>query len=165
MYFQSVFLQTGSWLFTSMVCGILLNFVDNFYLTVIFYVVFMCSAICSSIIMAVAVNLYPTNCRAMATSFIMLFGRLGSANGSSVIGLMLPHHCTMIFYVFGGVFISKCIHILFQHFSLITLSRIETIYAIFFRLCIGFCNDKNKATIAACHLQMTKFDFLFQYEL
>lgn len=104
---SNAYFDAGGWLFTSTMCGILLNFVDSFYVTVIWYVVFMCAAICSSIIMAVAVNIYPTNCRSIATSFIMVFGRLGSANGSSVIGLMLHHHCTLIFYVFGGVLISK----------------------------------------------------------
>lgn len=99
----------GSWLILSMISGVLLNFVTNFYEIVVCYVAFICCMVCSSIIMAVAVNLYPTSCRAMATSFIMLVGRLGSANGSSVIGLMLHDHCTLIYYVFGGFLISKCI--------------------------------------------------------
>lgn len=98
---------TGSWFFVSVICGILVNFVTNFYLIVACFVAFICSAICSSIVMAVAVNLYPTNYRSMATSFIMLFGRLGSSSGSSIIGLLLQDYCTTIFYVFGGTLISK----------------------------------------------------------
>lgn len=90
-----------------MACGILVNFVTNFYVIVICYVAFICCMVCSSIILGVVVNLYPTSCKAIAISFIMLIGRLGSANGSSVIGLMLHHHCTLIFYVFGGFLVSK----------------------------------------------------------
>lgn len=97
----------GGWLIVSMVCGVLMDYVDNFYVIVICLVAFVCCGVCSSIVMAVAVNLYPTNCRAMATSFIMMAGRLGSVSGSNFIGFMLENYCTWIFYVFGGILISK----------------------------------------------------------
>lgn len=57
--------------------------------------------------MAIAVNLYPTNYRAMATAFIMMCGRIGGVSGSSIIGLLLDNNCTLIFYIFGGILISK----------------------------------------------------------
>lgn len=99
----------GSWLAVSMICGILVNFVTNFYVIVLCFVAFICCMVCSSVVMAVAVNLYSTNYRAMATSFIMLFGRFGSSLGGSVIGLLLKNQCTSIFYLYGGVLVSKCI--------------------------------------------------------
>lgn len=98
-----------TWLTISIICGILMNFVTNFYVIAICFLAFVCCGVCSSIIMAVAVNSYPTTYRAMATSFIMLFGRLGSVSGSNFIGLLIQHHCSLIFYVFGGVLISKWI--------------------------------------------------------
>lgn len=131
-----------------MICGFLVNFVTNFYVIVICFVAFICCMVCSSIVMAVAVNAYPTNYRAMATSFIILFGRLGSANGSSVIGLLLQNHCTLIFYVFGGVLISKCAGI-FVKFITINMTKLKLSMEFFFRLCFGLHNDKNKTTIAA----------------
>lgn len=102
-----MFTIAGTWLIISMGCGILMDFVDNFYVIVICLVAFVCCGVCSTIIMSVAVNSYPTNYRAMATSFIMLCGRVGSVTGSNFIGLVLQNHCPLIFYVFGGVLISK----------------------------------------------------------
>lgn len=58
--------------------------------------------------MAIAVNLYPTNYRAMATAFIMMCGRIGGVSGSSIVGLLLDNNCPLIFYLFGGILMSKC---------------------------------------------------------
>lgn len=93
-----------------MIAGLLVNVVSNFYAIVILFVIFLSAANCSNIIMAVAVNLYPTNYRAMATAFTMIFGRIGSMSGSSIIGFLLENHCTLIFYLYGGILISKCMH-------------------------------------------------------
>lgn len=106
-HFNLLLSVSGAWLTVSMVCGILMDFVDNFYVIVICLVAFVCCGVCSSIIMSVAVNSYPTSCRAMATSFIMMAGRVGSVSGSNFVGFMLENYCTSIFYVFGGVLISK----------------------------------------------------------
>lgn len=57
--------------------------------------------------MAVAVNLYPTQYRAMATSFILMCGRLGGVAGSNIVGLLLEESCSLIFYLFSGVLISE----------------------------------------------------------
>lgn len=59
--------------------------------------------------MAIAVNLFPTNYRGMATAFIMMCGRIGGVTGSSVIGIMLNINCAIIFYFFSGIIISKCL--------------------------------------------------------
>lgn len=99
-----------------MSCGLTVNFISNFYAMVVCFVIFLSSAICSNMIMAVAVNLYPTNYRGMATSFIMVFGRIGSVSGSSIIGFLVGNHCTLIFYLYGGILISKCIERTIDYF-------------------------------------------------
>lgn len=60
--------------------------------------------------MAVAVNLFPTNYKGMATASILLCGRLGGFSGSNLVGMLLSGMCTSIFYVNGGLLIS-CIFI------------------------------------------------------
>lgn len=90
-----------------MITCILLNVFSEFYAIVINFVIFLSCIVCGSIVMAIAVNLYPTNYRAMATAFIMMCGRIGGVTGSSVIGLLLDNNCTLIFYLFGGILISK----------------------------------------------------------
>lgn len=57
--------------------------------------------------MAVAINLYPTQYRATATSIILMGGRLGAVLGSNLVGLLLEGNCQMIFYTFSVVLISK----------------------------------------------------------
>lgn len=91
-----------------MITGIGVNIVTEYHAILISFVAFFSCCVCASIVMAVAVNLYPTNYRAMATAFIMMFGRIGGVSGSSIIGLLLEHHCPSIFYLFGGTLISKC---------------------------------------------------------
>lgn len=98
----------GIWLIVSMLTCVSIDFVSDFYAIVICFVIFLSCNACASIVMAIAVNLYPTNNRGMATSFIMLFGRIGSMAGSNFIGFMLLNYCTLIFYLYGGFLISKC---------------------------------------------------------
>lgn len=90
-----------------MIACISLNFLTDFYSIVASFVIFLSGNVGANIVMAVAVNLFPTNYRAMATAFIMMCGRLGGVSGSSIIGLLLINHCSMIFYLFGGVLISR----------------------------------------------------------
>lgn len=61
---------------------------------------------CANVVTAVAINLYPTQYRAMATSFIFMCGRIGGVTGSNLIGALLENHCSLIFYLFGGILIS-----------------------------------------------------------
>lgn len=98
---------SGTWLIASMICGILVNYVSNFYLIVICFIIFLSCGTAASVVIAVSVNLYPTNYRAMAVAFTMIFGRLGSVSGSSIIGFLLQDHCSLIFYIYGGVLISN----------------------------------------------------------
>lgn len=95
-----------SWLLMSMISCALLNVFTEFNSIVISFVLFLSCNVCANIVMAVAVNLYPTNYRAMGTAFIMMCGRIGGVSGSSLVGLLLVHNCTLIFYLFSGVLIS-----------------------------------------------------------
>lgn len=56
---------------------------------------------------AIAVSLYPTNIRAMATCFIFMFGRIGGLAGGNLIGALLENHCNTIFNIFGVLSIGK----------------------------------------------------------
>lgn len=67
----------------------------------------MSVVVCTNFITAYAVTLYPIHCRAMATSFILTCGRLGSVAGSNFVGLLLDVECSGIFYTFGGSVASK----------------------------------------------------------
>lgn len=87
-------------------CG-LLNLLTEFYSIVVSFVMFLSCNVCANIVMAVAVNLFPTNYRAMATAFIMMCGRIGGVSGSSIVGFLLNNDCTLIFYLFSGFLISK----------------------------------------------------------
>lgn len=95
------------WLLMSMVACALLNVLTEFYSTVVSFVLFLSCNVCANIVMAVAVNLFPTNYRAMATAFILMCGRIGGVSGSSIIGLLLANNCSLIFYLNSGIIISK----------------------------------------------------------
>lgn len=91
----------------SMVAGILLNFLDGFYTVFLDFAIFLSCGLVANVVMAVSVSLYPTHCRATATSFIFMCGRLGAVMGSNLVGILLVSNCEMIFYSFSVVLISK----------------------------------------------------------
>lgn len=85
----------------------LLNYFEEIYLTIISYTIFLTSAVCVGFVMGIAVNMFPTNYRSTASSFIFTFiGRIGAATGSFLVALLLENYCTSIFYIFGGALIS-----------------------------------------------------------
>lgn len=96
----------GVWLTISIVACITLNVFTEFKWTIISFLLFMCFGSCCNIAMA-AINLFPSKYRGMATSFIMMAGRLGSFAGSSVIGLLLADMCSWIFVMNGGIMLGK----------------------------------------------------------
>lgn len=136
---QNTFLKNlliAIWLSVSMITCILLNFLTNFYSILVSFVIFLSCNVCANIIMAVAVNLYPTNYRAMAVAFIIMFGRIGSVSGSSLVGFLLSNNCTLIFYLFGGIQISEC------SIEMNLLNKLKHAVLYFcFRLCFGFHDD------------------------
>lgn len=88
----------------------------------------------------------------MATSFMMMCGRLGGVSGSSIIGLLLINHCSLIFYSFGGVLISMS-HSMCQ-VKIDFKQYFNFIFFIFFRLRVGFHNRQNKTTVNRIFLRM-----------
>lgn len=85
-----------------------LNFLTGFYPTVLSFIAFLSVSLSANIVMAVAVSLFPTNYRAMATALILMCGRIGGVSGSSLVGLLLNHKCSLIFYLNGVILMSKC---------------------------------------------------------
>lgn len=98
---------TALWITLASAASVALNFTNDFYAIVISYIVFMSVVVCFNIITAHAVTLYPIHCRAMATSFILTCGRLGSTLGSNFIGILLDVECNSIFYTFAATLTSK----------------------------------------------------------
>lgn len=99
-----------------MITCLLLNFVNEFYWIVACFVAFLSCCVCANVVMAVAVNLFPTNYRAMATSFILMCGRIGGVIGSNIVGVLLENFCPWIFYLFAGIIISMSSHSFFDFF-------------------------------------------------
>lgn len=84
-----------------------LNFLTEFSSIVISLVLFFTATDSMNIAMAVAVNLYPTKYRGMATSSIMLLGRIGSFVTSNIVGLLLDNPCQSVFNSGGIMAISE----------------------------------------------------------
>lgn len=101
------FLFSGSWILVSSLTCFAINFLTEFSATVTSFIVFLSCCSCANIVMAVAVNLFPTNYKGMATAFILMCGRLGGFAGSNLVGMLLSSACTSIFYINGGLLISK----------------------------------------------------------
>lgn len=104
-----------------------LNILTEFNSIVISFVVFLSCCSCANLVMAVAVNLFPTSYRGMATAFILMFGRLGGFVGSNLVGLLLSSMCSLIFYINGGLLISKLI---FSEYQVINIPAINQFYSI-----------------------------------
>lgn len=59
------------------------------------------------VINAVAVDLYPTNVRAMALAISLMFGRIGAVTGSHITGIVFYQLCDYTFYIITAVNICK----------------------------------------------------------
>lgn len=87
--------------------SVLLTFLTGFYAIVFSYVVLLSVLVCFNLQTAYTVTLYPVNCRAVATSFILMVGRAGSVFGGNFIGIMLNNECNAIYYTIAGALASK----------------------------------------------------------
>lgn len=96
----------GVWLILSALGCVAMNVFTDFNWTVLSFVLFLSCCSSSNIILAVGVNLFPTKYRGMASSLIMMFGRLGGSAGSTLVGILLAGKCTSIFYIYGFMLIS-----------------------------------------------------------
>lgn len=115
---------SGGWLFISAVTCVALNILIEFNWIVVSFVIFLSIVSGVSIALAVGVNLFPTNYRGMATSFILMFGRIGGSSGGALIGLLLVNMCTVIFYLYGVLLISKPMHFSLRFFASWAKSKI-----------------------------------------
>ncbi|XP_055305413.1 synaptic vesicle glycoprotein 2C-like isoform X2 [Sitodiplosis mosellana] len=104
--FMASGMLTSSWMFVSTLTCFALNFFTNFGMIVTSFIIFLSCCSCANIVMAVAVNLFPTNFKGMATAFILMCGRIGGFAGSNLVGMLLTGMCTSIFYIEGGLLIS-----------------------------------------------------------
>lgn len=106
-FFFYLSFSIGAWMFLSASTCFALNYLTEFNSIVTSFVIFLGCCSSANIMMAVAVNLFPTNYRGMATSFILMFGRIGGFAGSNLVGILLAGMCPTIFYLNGALLISK----------------------------------------------------------
>lgn len=106
--------------------AISINFWTNIDLTIMFYIIFLSCSICATQVMAVSVNLFPTNYRSMATSFMLMCARIGGAFGSNAVGFLLQGHCTKIFYISAAALISAYFNYFIFFFKFWRYSPLET---------------------------------------
>ncbi|XP_062540912.1 synaptic vesicle glycoprotein 2B-like [Armigeres subalbatus] len=88
--------------FVFVTCGMagqLLFFVDSSAVVMCIYTVFLCSGYTAIMMSAIITDLYPTNLRTMAVCISLMIGRLGSAFGSNLLGILLEKHCELTFGV------------------------------------------------------------------
>lgn len=85
----------------SAITCVALNFLTELTPIMLSFILFVGLSNATNIVMAVAVNLFPTYYRGMATSFIFRFGRIAGFSGSQLVGVPLANHCPGIFYVNG----------------------------------------------------------------
>lgn len=71
------------------------------------FVIFLSIISGVTIALAVGINLFNIQNRGMATAFILMNARIGGFAGSSMIGLLLANMCSVIFYMYGALLISK----------------------------------------------------------
>lgn len=76
-----IFPLSAGWLLISSVACVTLNILIEFNWIVMSFVIFLSIVSGVTIALAVAVNLFPTSYRGMATSFILMFGRIGGFSG------------------------------------------------------------------------------------
>uniref|UniRef100_A0A182PSS5 Major facilitator superfamily (MFS) profile domain-containing protein n=1 Tax=Anopheles epiroticus TaxID=199890 RepID=A0A182PSS5_9DIPT len=90
-------------LFFSGFSGIMLQFVDNPYVTMALFCSFLVFAGTSiSILNGATVSIFPTNVRAMAVCLSLMMGRLGCVFGSNLVGLIMEENCALTFYLFAS---------------------------------------------------------------
>lgn len=99
--------STELWLAVAGSVSVALIFLSGVYTIIIGYVVMISITVCFSLLTAYAGTLYPINCRAVATSVIVMCARLGSACGAFVIGVFLKNDCNGMFYTFAVTLSSK----------------------------------------------------------
>ncbi|XP_052900101.1 synaptic vesicle glycoprotein 2B-like [Anopheles moucheti] len=88
-------------------CGILIAYIDLPLLAIWFYVILLSCGFTITVVNACAVDLFPTNIRAMAVCISLMFGRLGSIAGSNLVGVLLDTRCELTFWISGLLLIGS----------------------------------------------------------
>ncbi|XP_047026126.1 synaptic vesicle glycoprotein 2B-like [Helicoverpa zea] len=86
------------------ICGIATvgaAFVPEGIAATVLLIISLCSGCAASILAAIAVDVFPTQLRAMAMCVMYMVGRTGAAVGSNFLGATLDLHCHEAFTVFG----------------------------------------------------------------
>lgn len=143
LFLSNLYLFSGSWILISSLTCFAINFLTEFSTIVTSFIIFLSCCSCANIVMAVAVNLFPTNYKGMATASILLCGRLGGFAGSNLVGILLSGMCTSIFYVNGGLLISKKINLIDSYYNSIHKFCISRLY-------IHIFDNKNGRKINSC---------------
>ncbi|EDV91828.1 3-hydroxybenzoate transporter MhbT [Drosophila grimshawi] len=91
------------WMMLTIVCLILLHWLENFALVVIALTISMAIGNCGGLVSTIAMDFYPTQINAMGMCFIMMVGRLGAVVGSNLLGRLLFNSCDTTFWALLGV--------------------------------------------------------------
>ncbi|CAH1635490.1 unnamed protein product [Spodoptera littoralis] len=86
------------------ICGIATigaAFVPEGIAATVLLIISLCSGCAASILAAIAVDVFPTQLRAMAMCVMYMVGRTGAAVGSNFLGATLDLHCHEAFAAFG----------------------------------------------------------------
>ncbi|XP_013181588.1 PREDICTED: synaptic vesicle glycoprotein 2A-like [Papilio xuthus] len=92
-------------LLTTGICCLLINFVKNGILLVIFMQSLMMTTLAIGPIGAYTTDIFPTHLRGMAMCLVMMVGRSGAIFGSNLVGSLINTACMANFYIFGGLLI------------------------------------------------------------
>ncbi|XP_014369377.2 synaptic vesicle glycoprotein 2A [Papilio machaon] len=90
-------------LLTTGVCCVLINFVKNGVLLVIFMQSLVMTTLAIGPIGAYTTDIFPTHLRGMAMCLVMMVGRTGAIFGSNLVGSLINTGCVANFYIFGGL--------------------------------------------------------------
>lgn len=92
-------------------CGLVAQYISGYETILVLCGMYLLVSSLVGVVNALAVDLYPTNIRAMALAVSLMFGRLGALVGSNVVGVIYYSYCGYIFIFFAINHICKCLKI------------------------------------------------------
>lgn len=75
--------------------GIVLNFLNSPIIAIYCLMAFLLTGMIMRLSAASVIQMYPTNLRAMATNFSMVFARIGGATGAYLNGMYFKKNCEL----------------------------------------------------------------------
>ncbi|KAL0831744.1 hypothetical protein ABMA28_001286 [Loxostege sticticalis] len=85
------------------VAGLVVNNTSLWYLTAIFFIIFISGIINFSFLVTFSVDIFPTYVKAMAVCLTLMVGRGSAVVGVNILKAMLNTNCDVSFYVFPSV--------------------------------------------------------------